>query len=154
MKIKNTIFDKIVEIICLILAIGVPLYIIINWSNIPDPLPMHYDLAGNVDRWGDKTELIILPIVTLIMYAFMSAIGYFPQVWNTGVSITEENRERVYRTLKYLVKTMKLIVVVDFSYMTINTLMCRDLPIWFTPVVLLIIFGNITFWLIRLFKVQ
>lgn len=154
MKVKNNMFDKLIEIICLIFAIGVPIYIIINWANIPDPLPMHYDFAGNVDRWGDKAELIILPIVTLIMYGFMTLIERFPQVWNTGVTVTEENQERVYRTLKYLVKTLKLIVVIDFSYMTINTLMCQDLPIWFTPVLLLIVFGDLIFWIIRLVKVK
>ena len=154
MKVKNNMLDKVIEIICLIFVVGVPVYIIINWANIPDPLPMHYDFAGNVDRWGDKTELIILPIITPIMYGFMTVIERIPQVWNTGVTITEENRERVYRTLKYLVKTLKLIVVIDFSYMTINTLMCQDLPIWFTPAFLLIVFGNLTFWIIRLVKVK
>ena len=33
-------------------------------------IPMHYDFAGNVDRWGSPLEIFILPLATL-------AFGYF-----------------------------------------------------------------------------
>lgn len=34
---------------------------------IPDKIPMHYDLEGNVDRWGSKSESFIFPIIILII---------------------------------------------------------------------------------------
>lgn len=154
MKVKNSVFDYIIEVICWGLVVGIPLYLLMNWQQIPEQIPMHYDAMGNIDRWADKGELIVMPIVTLIMYTFMTIIERFPQVWNTGVKVTEENQARVYRVLKNLVKTMKLIVIADFSFMTINSLIGRDLPVWFTPVVLLLVFGNIIFWIIKLVKVK
>lgn len=34
---------------------------------MPDSVPMHYDMAGNIDRWGSKYENLIFPIIILIM---------------------------------------------------------------------------------------
>ena len=154
MKIKKTALDYISDIICWGIAIGIPLYLIIAWKNIPNEIPMHYDAWGNVDRWGSKGELLILPIMTFIMCVFLSVIECFPQVWNTGVKVTEENKERVYRVLKNLIKTVKLIAIVDFAFMTICSIMCKDLPIWFGPVFLCLIFGDLVFWLIKLVRIK
>ena len=154
MKVKNTAFDHILDTICWILVIGIPVFLLINWKQIPDSIPMHYDAMGNVDRWGTKGELIVLPIITVIMCSFMSIIERFPQIWNTGVKVTEENSGRVYRILKNMLKITKFLVVADFSFMTINSLMARDLPVWFSPVFLGLVFGNLIFWIIKLVKVK
>ena len=58
MKIKPTAADVIMEILSLVLMIGVSLYIFIRWSSIPDKIPMHYNFAGEIDRWGGKGELL------------------------------------------------------------------------------------------------
>ena len=37
---------------------------------MPDSVPMHYDMAGNIDRWGSKYENLIFPILILAMSLF------------------------------------------------------------------------------------
>ncbi|MDD6481289.1 MAG: SdpI family protein [Lachnospiraceae bacterium] len=37
---------------------------------MPDTIPMHHDLAGNTDRWGSKTESLILPVIILVITLF------------------------------------------------------------------------------------
>ena len=32
---------------------------------MPDSVPMHYDLEGNIDRWGSKYENLIFPVIIL-----------------------------------------------------------------------------------------
>ena len=45
---------------------------------MPDSVPMHYDMAGNIDRWGSKYENLIFPIIILIMSLFWTLfIRYF-----------------------------------------------------------------------------
>ncbi|MGN0246442.1 MAG: SdpI family protein [Lachnospiraceae bacterium] len=34
---------------------------------MPDRIPMHYDLAGNIDRWGSKAEEFVFPVVILFV---------------------------------------------------------------------------------------
>lgn len=37
---------------------------------MPDTIPMHYDLQQNVDRWGNKYESFILPVIILLISFF------------------------------------------------------------------------------------
>lgn len=41
---------------------------------MPDSVPMHYDAAGNIDRWGSKYENLIFPIIILAMSLFWTLI--------------------------------------------------------------------------------
>ena len=154
MKIKNNTIDKGMEGICLALLIGIVGYLILNWASIPQKVPLHYDWAGNIDRWGSKMELLILPIVSWLLYLFVTFIEQIPQVWNTGVTVTEENKMHVYRTLKYMLKSTKLIMVLDFTFLNVSTILRRSLPTWFTIVFLVTIFGNLIFWIVRLLKIK
>jgi uncharacterized membrane protein len=33
---------------------------------VPDEIPAHYDAMGNIDRWGSKYELLILPLMIIV----------------------------------------------------------------------------------------
>lgn len=42
---------------------------------MPESVPMHYDMAGNVDRWGARSENLIFPIIILVLALFMSLLS-------------------------------------------------------------------------------
>ena len=154
MKIRSNKIDYLMEVLCLVLLVGLTIYLGISWSSLPDKIPAHYDFAGNIDRWGKKGELLIVPIMSWFLYLMITGLEQIPSIWNTGVKVTAENKYRVYRVLKYMVKSMKLIMVMDFSYLTINSLSGKSLPGWFTLLIMVILFVDLIFWLWRLFKVR
>ena len=154
MKLKNSKFDWILEFTCLVLLVGLTVYLIFNWGSIPEKIPAHYDWEGNIDRWGSKTELMILPIMSWFLYLLITGLQQVPLAWNTGVKITEENEERVYRTLKYLLETLKVIVVADLTYLAVNSIIGTPLSGWFTVIVLVAVFGDLVFWIVRLYQVK
>lgn len=57
---------KIMWIISFIALIGTAIVL----QYMPDRVPMHYDMSGNIDRWGSKYENMIFPIIILIMALF------------------------------------------------------------------------------------
>jgi hypothetical protein len=107
---------------------------------------------GEIDRMGSKLELLVLPIIGWLMYLGLSAVEKFPQIWNTGVTVTEENKERVYRILKNMMSTVKLIMVAVFVYLTINSSQAISLSVWFLPVFLILVFGPILFFIRKLIR--
>lgn len=45
------------------------IYLAYIWNDLPDRVPMHWNLKGEVDRYGDKTELLIIPFaLPLLVY--------------------------------------------------------------------------------------
>lgn len=84
----------------------------------------------------------------------ISVLERFPEVWNTGVKVTEENAYRVYSTLYDMIKTLKLMLVIIFSFLTINSIHMTNLPTIFLPIMLILIFGNLIYHLIKLHRVK
>lgn len=154
MKIKKGKFDIILNTLCVIILISTAIFLIFYWSKIPDKVPMHHDFSGNINRYGSKIEILILMGVAWFMYFFITIIEHFPQIWNTGVKITEENKERVYCTLLHLVSSMKFILVCVFTYITFQTALVFKLSELFLPIFLLVTFINLFYWIWRLLKIR
>ncbi len=48
----------------LILIVLFPfIYLIFIWHELPEKVPMHWNIKGEIDRFGDKIELILIPIL-------------------------------------------------------------------------------------------
>lgn len=79
------------------LVILVPgIYLAISWNDLPEKIPMHFDLNGNADRYGNKQELltmvILLPAISLFVYFLLANIYRIdPKKY------AEENRVRLKR---------------------------------------------------------
>ncbi len=50
--------------------IAIPfIYLAYVWKDLPEKVPMHWNILGEIDRWGDKQELLIIPFVLpLLVY--------------------------------------------------------------------------------------
>ena len=154
MKIENTKADRILDLIGWILLIGTLAYLILGWSSFPDQIPMHYNGAGEIDRWGGKGEIIVIEVVMWILYLGIGLVEKYPQIWNTGVEVTPQNREKVYRILKHMLKTLKTLTALIFAYLIVNSLQGTPLPGWFTPATLILVFGDMAFWLVLLYRIR
>ena len=61
----NTLLRRLVWIIMIVPAI----YLAIIWKQIPQTVPMHFDIKGNVDRYGTKNDLLTLVLGLTILNA-------------------------------------------------------------------------------------
>ena len=152
MEIKHNKLDTIAEVFCMILLIVKTLYTIYMYIQLPEKIPIHYNAAGVIDRYGNKLEIFILLIVTWVMYIGLSLVTRVPQFWNTGVSVTAENKDRVYRILKNMLKIIKMEIIVIFCYLIYNTTTLYNLPKWFVPVFLVLLFSTMLISFIVLIK--
>jgi len=125
-------------------------YLLVSWSSIPDQVPGHFSPDGTVTRWDTKSTLIIPPIISWVLFIGMSAVERFPQVWNTGVRVTEENQFRVYRAVKNLIRSTKLVMVMIFTGITLIQSLSQNLPGWFMPVFISLFAVLIVYHIIRL----
>lgn len=146
--------DKLMNRLSLLVLVGTVVFLAGYWKQIPAEVPMHYNAAGEIDRWGSKAELLILPVIAWLLYGLLTVVEQVPSAWNTGVKVTAENREQVYALLGHMLSTLKLLVMVMFAWITLWCALARPLPVWFLPVVLAAVFGNMAYWLVRIFRAR
>lgn len=44
------------------------------WISLPDQVPMHWDLNGNVDRYGNKSEMLLFALIPIFVYFLLLII--------------------------------------------------------------------------------
>ena len=152
MRQKETGLQRVLHLASILLLAALFLFVLRRFGSLPEKIPGHYNAAGEVDRWGSRSELLTCPILSLVLFAVMFALERFPQIWNTGVEVTEENREFVYRTLRTMMAALELVFVLTFGALTVFQANAQPLPLLFLPIDLLLLFGTLAVFLIRLFR--
>lgn len=154
MKIPRSPYDRLVNVVGVCSLGGTTAWLLAAWKQIAARIPVHYDLRGHVDRMAGKGSLWVLMAVGWVMFLALSVVEHFPQIWNTGVQVTLKNQERVYRTLKNMLGTLKLIIAVLFSYLVFQSAFGGNLPPQFLPLFLLVTLGSLAFFLVRLIRLR
>lgn len=88
--------DKFLKRIIWVFIIAPAVYLAIVWNTVPDIVPLHANLKGEVDRYGSKNELItmtlILTAVNVMLYLLL------PQVYRIDPKrYAAENKSRLHR---------------------------------------------------------
>lgn len=126
---------------------------IIFWSKIPDQLPMHYNGAGEVDNWSDKTSLILLFFVIALLMGVMSIAVYLIKM-NMNSKYSKEAEKSEMRVAYPMVVLMDLVVQVMFAYIVFCCVTCRPLGSLFLPVVLIGTFAPLAYMIYKCGKIQ
>lgn len=149
---RHSIMDKIMTAAGFIALTAVTAYIIIEWPAIPDEIPSHYNMAGEVDGTGGKGLLIFLLFLAWGLWLMLQVIAMVPQIWSTGVEVNRRNQKKIYRILKTMLEILKLLMALHFSYMIFCTATAQPFFSGFMAVFLVSIFGTLTVSVIRLLR--
>lgn len=150
---KKYPLDQIMNRLSLLLLLGTVIFLTAFWQCIPDKVPMHFNAAGEIDRWSSRTELLILPVISWLVYGLLTVVEQIFRTWNAGGSGIKK-QEQVHILLRHLLSTLKLLVVVIFTWITVWCALALPLPVWFLPVTLVAVFGDMVYWIVRLIRAQ
>lgn len=156
-QISLTTFDRILESGGIILLMMLWVLAFLNYLYSADIIPLHYDLAGNADGYGNKATLLLIPVIPTIVYFGLTFLNRYPHIFSYPVKITEANAASQYtiatRTLRVLKISIIAIFTVDFLFTFLGTLGSGEgLGIWFLPLSLLLLVLPVIFELILSFK--
>ena len=140
------------EFFALLVLIAIFLLLVVNLPGLPDRIPTHFDALGRPDAYGNKMSLLLLPCVSLGLYLLLTVTARFPQSFNYPWAITEENAERQYQMARTMLRGLKLelgLVMLYILWVQIQSAQnnVSGLNIAFLPIVLVMIFGTIGFYL-------
>lgn len=135
----------------LIILIIIPL---IYYNRLSERIPVHFNAAGTPDGFGSRSSLFILPATGLFMYLLLTVLAAFPHIFNFPVTITPENAEVQYRLATRLLRILKTVILILFSFiswMSVRTATgnATGLGKMFLPVFIILTFGVIIIYLVQ-----
>jgi uncharacterized membrane protein len=115
LKSAPSLTDYILDVVgwfCLVLLWGVTLSI---YTNLPEIIPVHFDLSGHPNSYGSKMTIMFLPVIGSLLFIGLTVLTNYPQHFNYPVNITSENAARQYSNATRMIRSLKLIITFVFS---------------------------------------
>ena len=126
--ILNIIIKKVLPI--LTLGIGFSFAIVVGFSNV-EIIPLHINIHGEVDNYGSKWELFILPAIALLIYLLTWWLERNPQLYNFPNSKQHSRKEQEKIGVE-LISWLKVITVLMLVLIEILLIVKPDLVLWTT----------------------
>lgn len=127
---------RITDAVCIVLIFAYILYLRACWGDLPERVPIHFNLQGIPDRYGKKGSLLFEPILGILILALMMFCECIPKEWcNFPVEVTEENQNRLYEIGQKMLAVIKLLAVMVCLYAGLSGNL-SPAPMW--PVIVLI----------------
>jgi uncharacterized membrane protein len=101
--------EKFLKKIIWLIIITPASYLAIVWNSLPETIAMHFDLKGNIDRYGNKNELLIM----ILVLTALNVIIYFllPNIYRIDPKKQAvENKSRLYRIAFTIVVFMSAVL--------------------------------------------
>ena len=158
-KLNLTFTDKLIEVSGWILLLGIWAFTLLSYSNLPETIAIHYNAVGEVNRFGEKSHLLILPIIGTILFVGMTILNKYPHIFNYPTIITEDNALDQYVNATQMIRILKLIIVFVFGliiYSTISNGDCNSegIGIWFLPLTITLFTLPTIYYLIRSMNIK
>ena len=150
---KKPLYNWIFDAICFAMIVATFVIVIVRWQVLPEEIPTHFDFNGNVNGYGGKGTLLVMPIVALVMFAVMSIVEFFPQSWNTGVKITALNAAAVYKYIRMMIVSLKLLTVLLMCSIAVLLCYAISIPVWLTVIYIVLMTAAIIFFLVKASRV-
>ncbi|WP_299891865.1 DUF1648 domain-containing protein [uncultured Lacinutrix sp.] len=106
LKLTKTKTQKALDIATFGTLLLASIYAIISYSTLPDQVPMHFNLSGKVDDYGNKNTVWVLIILAFGLCYGLFKLNNYPHLFNYPNPITEDNAESQYKSA---IKIMSLV---------------------------------------------
>ncbi|GIP35220.1 DUF1648 domain-containing protein [Paenibacillus sp. J2TS4] len=158
LALPKTALEKTLDILSLLLIVGIVVYLSMEWSGLPDQIPIHFNAAGEADGWGGKGFLWFMPAVACLLWAGSTILEKFPHIYNY-TNLTEANVERQYKNARLMLVALKAeltFFLVYYQWQGIRLAQGYDagLGVWDLPLFLTVILGSLTLFIIRSIRLK
>jgi|GEM_PF-2375084 len=155
MKVENNKFDRFADVICIISLTVATVVLMMAWTSLDVPTSNAQHAAGLIAKFGVRASYVMLLFIGWLVFVVLSVIERLPGMWSIGnISMSIKNKDRIYRTFKTLLGSVKLLVTVLFSLLTVITIYGVKPDSMFYNIVALVLLGDVTALSIRMMVVN
>lgn len=126
LEVPKTRIEKILNMIGYGVYILVIIFLLIKLFQLPDEIPAHFNMSGEVTRWGSKYELLILPIIGTFTILITEFFEKHPEFHNYPSRINEDNAEQFYLNSRRMLNQMKNIMSLMFAFIIIEMILVSE----------------------------
>ncbi|UXV32773.1 DUF1648 domain-containing protein [Mammaliicoccus sciuri] len=147
---------KVLDISSIVLWLISIILIMINYVDLPDKIPSHYNFAGDADAWSTKTFIFFMPVLGLLIWLMLHYLVSNPKLdkYIHVPSLYGQPNKAQIENAKLLIYFIKFEMMALFTFLVIKDLytalgMPFKLGVWETIIILSVIGVTIIIFMAR-----
>ena len=150
-----TLSDRLLELVATVIAVGLLALTGILYSNAPDVIPSHFNLAMEADGWSGKGVYWVLAVVMIIGMAICASAAYNRKLVNLPVRL----KPAVFYRQIGLIGRMCRVMTLAFSLIWLSVLLAMsasfigmpdDVAAVLIPVSVALMLGVVVFYTLKI----
>lgn len=151
--------DNALELIGLFFIFTQWLLTLLSYHSLPRRIPVHFNMAEQADRFGEKWLIWIIPSIATLVYAGLTILNHYPHIFNYPTPITAANAQRQYTYATRLIRYVKTIFALMLGYISYQVIeyakgITTGLGHWFLPLSLMLVFIPLVYVLFKSFQAR
>ncbi len=145
---KKKLLPRLCTVLGLLVLLAVSVYLAVRWHALPESVPLHYNAAGESDAFGRRASLLFPLLFGWLLFGMLSFFGWLAPLKSP------QSPQAVQAAAAELCSVLKLLIALDFSYITIQAARGSDLGRWFLPVYFGLLFGAILLFVLKMLRAK
>ena len=150
-----TLSDRILELVALAMAVLLLILTGVLYSKAPDTVPIHINIAGVTDNWGDKSFYWILAGLMLFGMAICASAAYNRKLVNLPIRLKPE----VFYHQIGLIGRMCRVMTIAFGFIWLAVLLAmsavfigmpEDVTVALIPLTVMLMVGVVVFYTLKI----
>lgn len=73
-------------------------YVWLSFTNLPETIPVHFNIRGEADGFGSKNTIWFILAISVLLYALLAFLVQRVKPWNFNypTAVTEKNAAKIY----------------------------------------------------------
>lgn len=113
--LEKSTLDILLDIFAFGLLLVTLIYTALNYTALPDQIPMHFNGSGDITRFDDKDMIWLFPILGIATVSAIFYLNKFPHIFNYPQKITAENAKKFYSDATRLLRFINVSISLLFS---------------------------------------
>lgn len=113
-KVKKDKLTSILTLLSFLFSILSWVIAIYYYPTLPEQIPSHLDIKGEVDDYGSKVLIFALPFIGLLTVILLNYISTIPHHYNYPIQITKENAKRQYNIASKMISQLAFSISIVF----------------------------------------
>jgi len=120
--VKLTATDYVIEVIGAFGIICLVLLSVYYYPDLPNQIPKHFNALGQVDSYGNREIIWLIPAIGVFLYVGLTILNKFPFAFNYPTQVTNNNAERLYTLGTRMIRVLKVILMLSFTFLNYKTI--------------------------------
>lgn len=114
-------YNNTLVFFAILIAITNLAYAAYSFTNLPATIPIHFDISGKPNGWGEKYTIFFIPLINLALVSFMASVRKNPFSYlNLPIIKSNNNLEERVKLGRQLLDLITVSISTLFFFIELN----------------------------------